>query len=461
MDSSPLLARVPMRHKPYTALLAASCVLALFGAVGYLSSPGNLQSVGGIATRTTTQPRVAVRFAGPSFAMRPGLKGAPKREPRQTARRSFAPAAEVEMKSMSVDQMISKSKNDRISHLEEQAMEALKYAIETREHPVFPCAMIAGDMVILDLLNRLGFVSTGKVQVMFVDTFHLFDETITFMKDTEARYGFKGNWFHAEGCEDKAAYDAKHGADLWKVNIEEYDRICKVEPFQRGLKTLQTDCMINGRRRDHGFERAFIDVYEDGKMAKVNPLAYWTFEDCWDYINKYKIAYHPLHDQGYPSIGDAKDTVPVPKEKWFEYAGERSGRFTGLKNKDGSTKTECGIHVDGAERTFERDLFIEGKVKKAGLADVEGMKNTILTVYAPWCQFSQNMEEEFTKLAEDSSLGVSVTAVRGDEEREVARALGVEAFPTTFVINGDGKRTKYPSEERTVDAWKSFIAANS
>ena len=31
--------------------------------------------------------------------------------------------------------------------------------------------------------------------------------------------------------------------------------------------------------------------------------------------------------QGFPSIGDEQSTVPVPKEKWFEYAGERSGRF--------------------------------------------------------------------------------------------------------------------------------------
>ncbi len=35
----------------------------------------------------------------------------------------------------------------------------------------------------------------------------------------------------------------------------------------------------------------------------------------------------------------------------------------GLVNKDGSTKTECGIHVAGAETTFDRDLWIgESKV---------------------------------------------------------------------------------------------------
>lgn len=79
--------------------------------------------------------------------------------------------------------------------------------------------------------------------------------------------------------------------------------------------------------------------------------------------------------QGFPSVGDVHSTVPVPKEKWFEYGGERSGRFQvrcapnirsacrlaftgrhgvltspcallqGFTNADGSIKTECGIHV--------------------------------------------------------------------------------------------------------------------
>jgi phosphoadenosine phosphosulfate reductase len=68
--------------------------------------------------------------------------------------------------------------------------------------------------------------------------------------------------------------------------------------------------MINGRTRWQGIERAWIDLYESapigGGLAKVNPLAYWTFEDTFNYIAKYKILHHPLHAQGYPSIGDAK-----------------------------------------------------------------------------------------------------------------------------------------------------------
>ena len=77
---------------------------------------------------------------------------------------------------------------------------------------------------------------------------------------------------------------------------------------------------------------------------KVNPLAHWTFGDCFASLARHGAPQHPLHAEGYPSIGDVHSTLPVPREKWFIYGGERSGRFQGLENKDGSAKTECGIH---------------------------------------------------------------------------------------------------------------------
>lgn len=51
---------------------------------------------------------------------------------------------------------------------------------------------------------------------------------------------------------------------------------------------------------------------------------------------------HPLHAKGYPSIGDAKDTIPIPEDgsvrwvnnkwegdmtKWCDYATERKVRL--------------------------------------------------------------------------------------------------------------------------------------
>jgi len=380
------------------------------------------------------------------------------------------------------EKFIAESKEMRLKHLEEQAMFALKVSCENYGNAVFPNALIAGDVVITHLLDRLGYLKDGKCTIMCVDTFHLFPETMEFLKEIEDHYGFKAEVFCAEGVDvgDKDGYDSKYGANLWKEDIEQYDKVCKVEPFQRGLKTLNTNCIINGRTRWQGFERAWIDQFENapigGGLAKCNPLAYWTLEDTFDYIAKYNVPHHPLHAEGYPSIGDAKDTIPIPedgstkfvdfkfegdKTPWLDYASERKGRFVGLANKDGSTKTECGIHVAGAEKTFDRDLWEDSAVKglatpEAATEVIKGGKPAVVAVYAPWCQFCQGMEDEFAAFAEQADI--DVYKFRGDEKRDFVQAeLNTESFPTVNVIKADGTVVKYDSEARTVDAFNDFV----
>merc|ERR1712087_475437 len=94
------------------------------------------------------------------------------------------------------------------------------------------------------------------------------------------------------------------------------------------------------------------------------------------------------------------------KAIWLDYGNERKGRFVGLVNKDGSTKTECGIHVAGAEKTFDRDLWEEGSVKEiestdAAIEVTKSGKPSVIAVYAPWCQFCQKMEDEYAQFAEE------------------------------------------------------------
>jgi len=308
-----------------------------------------------------------------------------------------------------------------------------------------------------------------------------------FLREMEKKYNFKAEIFQAEGCVDKAAYDKKFGADLWKLDVEQYDKVCKVEPFQRGLKTLKTGVMINGRTRWQGNERAYIDLYENapigGGMAKCNPLAYWTLEDCFDYAakNKGAVPLHPSVERGYPSHGDKKDTIPIPedgsvkfslksyaftgdKKQWLDYASERKGRFVGLVNKDGSTKTECGIHVAGAEKTFDRDLWESGKSKVKELskataqAVAKGGKKTLVVTYAPWCKFCQGMEQEFEKFAAQYGNKIEIAKYRGDEDREfIQTAFKAKSFPTISLIGEDGSIQVLQGEEkRTVDGFKEF-----
>ena len=154
--------------------------------------------------------------------------------------------------------------------------------------------------------------------------------------------------------------------------------------------------------------------------------------------------------------------MKLPQAQWLDYASERKGRFVGLTKKDGSAKTECGIHVEGAERTFDRDLWEEGSSSVKALAeisDVEAFVSSgpaVIAVYAPWCQFCQAMEEEYEKLAKE--LSIPVAKFRGDEQREFVQAsLNTESFPTVNVVTPDGKVVKYDSEERTVADFTAFV----
>ena len=51
-----------------------------------------------------------------------------------------------------------------------------------------------------------------------------------------------------------------NGCDVCAIEHKVMLCLLQVEPFQRSLKDMDVDVMINGRRRDHGFERAQLEV---------------------------------------------------------------------------------------------------------------------------------------------------------------------------------------------------------
>lgn len=57
----------------------------------------------------------------------------------------------------------------------------------------------------------------------------------------------------------------------------------QVEPFSRALAELDVDCMINGRRRDHGFDRAHLEarVWLLGLPHELHTLLVCMV--CWCY----------------------------------------------------------------------------------------------------------------------------------------------------------------------------------
>jgi len=85
-------------------------------------------------------------------------------------------------------------------------------------------------------------------------------------------------------------------------------------------------------------------------------------------------------------------------------------------------------------------------------------KEAVVVVYAPWCQFCQAMEEEYSKLAGVS--GLPTYKFRGDEQREFVEAeMNTKSFPTINFMTASGELIKYESEDRSVEAMAAFAKA--
>ena len=177
---------------------------------------------------------------------------------------------------------------------------------------------------------------SAVVPVIFLDTFHLFPETLSTAAKATEIYSLDLHTYRALGVDSRAAFARRYGDRLWERDVEHFYQVTKVEPLQRALEELRVKAWITGRRRDQSDTRKGLPIFErdDAGRLKVNPLANWTRKEIWGYTFEHDVLYNPLHDKGYTSIGDEPLTTPTSAGE-----GERAGRWRG------SQKTECGIHL--------------------------------------------------------------------------------------------------------------------
>lgn len=174
------------------------------------------------------------------------------------------------------------------------------------------------------------------VPVIFLDTLYHFPQTLELVAKAKEIYNLDLQTYKTPDVNTREAFAAKHGEALWDTDIAQFHQITKIEPLLRGLKELNTTAWITGRRRDQAVTRATMPIFEldnQGRI-KINPIATWTRKETWAYVFEHGVIYNPLHDQGYPSIGDEPITTKVAQGE-----DERAGRWRG------SAKTECGIHI--------------------------------------------------------------------------------------------------------------------
>ena len=192
------------------------------------------------------------------------------------------------------------------------------------------CSFQAEDMIVLDLLRS----RRPGIPVLFLDTGYHFAETYAY-RDRMAQL-WNLNVRNLTATRSVTEQEREFGL----LNRSDPGRCCqlrKVEPLFGALEGFAV--WFTGLRREQSPTRKNLKVVEThelptGKtLLKVNLLAAWSWGEVWKYTAERKIAYLPLYDAGYRSIG-CEPCTSVPAEG----ADARSGRWSG-------TKLECGIHT--------------------------------------------------------------------------------------------------------------------
>ena len=364
-------------------------------------------------------------------------------------------------------------------------------------------------LVILHLLSEMKMLN--DVPVVTMDTLHLFPESYDFYETIKEYYHASNNEENAikltitkplhtayndEGdkkvdgtIESRTSFESLYSKELWKKDPMKFARLTKIDPLKHALSGWQSEMWITGRRRSSGGERSNMHVLEfeynineeedessndgGGDKAftikngrwKLNPLAYWSYKQVWDYIREHKLPYNQLYDDGYTSLGDEMTTgkgLTASSEKQqpgeAEDSFERSGRFVGLGNR-----TECGLHShlqkvkkmkegalkDGEELTAPSLECIHCQDLTADkfehdVATGEKGSEMLIEFYSPYCGSCVAFAPILSSIAKQLSKDAPhIQVARFDiTEHEVPQIFGdyqfdVEATPTLYRVQYD------------------------
>lgn len=197
------------------------------------------------------------------------------------------------------------------------------------------CSFGKDSRVLVDLATAV----KPDVEILGIDTGYEFKETLAFADELIEKRGLNFKWLRPSD-EDRRRIDEDYGGAL--IKDDQY-KCCEMKIPAINTAIGAYDAWATGLRRDETEFRKNIGIIEEGRVAKINPIAFWTQQDVWDYIKERDLEYHPLYDQGYASLGCEPCTTQGRIQSGGGRQGkfERAGRFAGANNE----KKECGLHT--------------------------------------------------------------------------------------------------------------------
>jgi len=192
----------------------------------------------------------------------------------------------------------------------------------------------AEDMVLSHLINDLQL----DISIFVLQTGMLHRETLQLLDQLKATSRVPVDIYRPENAA-VVQFVIREGSEAMYKSIALRKACCgirKMEPLGRALAGKKA--WITGLRREQSGARSDVPLRDlsDARRVKLNPLADWTWGDVWHYISLKTVAYNPLHDQFFPSIGCAPCTRAISQGEDF-----RAGRWWW---EDEAAK-ECGLHA--------------------------------------------------------------------------------------------------------------------
>ncbi|MEY4747490.1 MAG: hypothetical protein RLZZ416_539 [Candidatus Parcubacteria bacterium] len=211
----------------------------------------------------------------------------------------------------------------------------INLAIERYPRIFVSCSFGKDSRVLVDLATSV----KPDVEICGIDTGYEFKETLEFAENLVKNRNLNFKWLRPS-VSDIERIDEYYGDEF--IKDDQY-KCCEMKIPAINNTLPQYDAWITGLRRDETEFRKNTPIVEEGRIMKVNPLAFWAHNDIWSYIKEKGLEYHPLYDKGYPSLGCEPCTTKGARQSGGGKQGkfERAGRFAGAKN----ASKECGLHT--------------------------------------------------------------------------------------------------------------------
>jgi len=144
----------------------------------------------------------------------------------------------------------------------------IQYAVDKYPRVFTACSFGKDSRVLVDLAVQV------KPDMLFIgiDTGYEFPETLAFAEDLVRETGINFRWVRPSE-EAKRRIDAEYGDSF--VRNDQY-KCCEMKIPAIESVIGDFDAWLTGLRRDETQYRKNTKLLEQGKIAKINPIAFWT-----------------------------------------------------------------------------------------------------------------------------------------------------------------------------------------